>query len=70
MVSICLGPGGAWVDIPSGLGLKALAPGCRGHMQDNQGPAAWESLGRAYDTGISASCICLTCRLPGLHVLH
>ena len=22
-----LGPGGAWVDVPSGLGLEALAPG-------------------------------------------
>ena len=24
---IFLGPGGAWVDVPSGLGLEALAPG-------------------------------------------
>jgi len=26
--SIFLGPGGAWVDNHSGLGLEALAPGC------------------------------------------
>ena len=27
-----LGPGGAWVDIRSGLGLETLAPGCERHM--------------------------------------
>ena len=34
-----LGPGGAWVDIPSGLGLETLAPGCERHMQEKQSPA-------------------------------
>ena len=28
-----LGPGGAWVDVPSGLGLEALAPGRRRQLQ-------------------------------------
>ena len=38
-----LGPGGAWVDVPSGLGLEALAPG-RSKMAASGPREGWPSV--------------------------